>query len=454
MLSDLQEFGEHRTILRCAGVAGASADERGQVVAADLRRPTVALRQIRRRAGDLQRRPHTLACSRSTRSGSRGSLHRSSRCVATTSPAAGPPSRTLATPPRPPGGRSSLPRRRLIDAVVLERRVLLEVCPLERVIRSALPGDLEDACEMSSPRICPANLGAKRSADESGAAARRRAPTPPRAAGPDDGLRDDRGQPVGPRGQVVVVALRPRVVNRSAHRSNADRRARVQPVGRPGDQRPAPSLASCPTLRAPGISARQGPWEFPATRRRPVSPRPSCSRSTPTAPSSTRPSPRSTARAAGSRWRGRRSIPIGGGQPSDTGTLQTPAGTLTVTGVRRERGTIWHTVPEGDLPDVGAEVQGAIDWDRRHRLMRTHTALHILCGVIWADYSIPVTGGNMEPMKGRLDFPFPAMSADLGSAGRAADQRGDREGARDRRRLPAAQRRRHRPGPDPDLAPT
>ncbi len=107
--------------------------------------------------------------------------------------------------------------------------------------------------------------------------------------------------------------------------------------------------------------------------------------------------------------------PVGGGQPSDLGTILTPAGTLTVTGVRRERGPIWHTV-EGDLPDVGDEVQGTIDWDRRHRLMRTHTALHILCGVIWADYKIPVTGGNMEPMKGRLDFPFPAMSADLGAA--------------------------------------
>jgi misacylated tRNA(Ala) deacylase len=109
--------------------------------------------------------------------------------------------------------------------------------------------------------------------------------------------------------------------------------------------------------------------------------------------------------------------PIGGGQPSDTGMIRTPAGALVVTGVRRERGTIWHTV-EGDLPDVGAEVQGEIDWDRRHRLMRTHTALHILCGVIWADHGIPVTGGNMEPMKGRLDFPFPAASwgsADLGA---------------------------------------
>ena len=106
--------------------------------------------------------------------------------------------------------------------------------------------------------------------------------------------------------------------------------------------------------------------------------------------------------------------PVGGGQPSDVGTLQTSEGTFFVTGVRRERGTIWHTI-EGELPDVGTEVQGTIDWTRRHQLMRTHTALHVLCGVIWADYGIPVTGGNMEPMKGRLDFPFATMSADLGA---------------------------------------
>src|SRR3954465_861407 len=121
--------------------------------------------------------------------------------------------------------------------------------------------------------------------------------------------------------------------------------------------------------------------------------------------------------------------PVGGGQPSDVGTLQTVEGTFLVTRVRRERGTIWPTThsagaPEpparrargGKPPDVGPEDRGRLDWTRRHELMRTHTALHVLCGVIWADYGIPVTGGNMEPMKGRLDFPFPAMSADLGSA--------------------------------------
>jgi misacylated tRNA(Ala) deacylase len=108
--------------------------------------------------------------------------------------------------------------------------------------------------------------------------------------------------------------------------------------------------------------------------------------------------------------------PTGGGQPHDLGTLSTSDGTLEVTGVRREGGVIWHTVADVEaLPDVGAEVGGEIDWPRRFQLMRTHTALHILCGVIWADYGIPVTGGNMEPLKGRLDFPFPAMSADIGA---------------------------------------
>ena len=109
--------------------------------------------------------------------------------------------------------------------------------------------------------------------------------------------------------------------------------------------------------------------------------------------------------------------PGGGGQPCDLGTLETAAGALAVTGVRRDGGPIWHTLDDAaaDLPDVGAAVHGRVDWDRRHALMRTHTALHVLCGVIWADHRIPVTGGNMEPLKGRLDFPFEAMSAELGA---------------------------------------
>lgn len=106
--------------------------------------------------------------------------------------------------------------------------------------------------------------------------------------------------------------------------------------------------------------------------------------------------------------------PGGGGQPFDQGTLTWSDGTGQVVRVRREDGRIWHWLAGGALPDPGAEVHGELDWDRRHLLMRTHTALHILCGVIWSEFRIPVTGGNMEPGKGRLDFPFESMSAELG----------------------------------------
>ncbi len=108
--------------------------------------------------------------------------------------------------------------------------------------------------------------------------------------------------------------------------------------------------------------------------------------------------------------------PGGGGQPCDVGTLTSGEATYAVATVKRDRGPIWHSLDgDADLPAVGTEVHGELDWSRRHTLMRTHTALHVLCGVIWADHGIPVTGGNMEPGKGRLDFPFPAMSADLGA---------------------------------------
>jgi misacylated tRNA(Ala) deacylase len=95
--------------------------------------------------------------------------------------------------------------------------------------------------------------------------------------------------------------------------------------------------------------------------------------------------------------------PTGGGQPHDTGTLRWAGGEARVVGVRKEGDAIWHTL-EGDIPPVGAEVSESIDWDRRHHLMRTHTALHVLCGVIWNEWGVPVTGGNMEPLSARMDF--------------------------------------------------
>ncbi len=106
--------------------------------------------------------------------------------------------------------------------------------------------------------------------------------------------------------------------------------------------------------------------------------------------------------------------PGGGGQPHDLGQLTWSGTSAPVTKVRRESGHIWHWLDTPELPSSGVEVLGELDWDRRHLLMRTHTALHILCGVIWSEFQIPVTGGNMDPGKGRLDFPFDAMSVELG----------------------------------------
>ena len=104
--------------------------------------------------------------------------------------------------------------------------------------------------------------------------------------------------------------------------------------------------------------------------------------------------------------------PTGGGQPHDTGTL---AG-LTVTEVRKEGDHVWHrlVVADGEAPAVGDTVSGVVDWDRRHRLMRTHTALHVLCGVIWNEWRVPVTGGNMEPLAARMDFEFDPLPEGFG----------------------------------------
>ncbi|HET6654333.1 MAG TPA: alanyl-tRNA editing protein [Nocardioides sp.] len=112
--------------------------------------------------------------------------------------------------------------------------------------------------------------------------------------------------------------------------------------------------------------------------------------------------------------------PGGGGQPHDLGTLRWSSsgpGTeaTAVTRVARDSGRIWHWLdPDGPLPDEGTETEGVLDWERRHLTMRTHTALHILCGVMWADHRVAVTGGNMDPGKGRLDFPLPSMSTEFG----------------------------------------
>lgn len=98
--------------------------------------------------------------------------------------------------------------------------------------------------------------------------------------------------------------------------------------------------------------------------------------------------------------------PGGGGQPHDTGALWVGDDRLAVVRVTQDGAGVWHWV-EGGLPGRGTAVSGAVDWDRRYALMRTHTAMHALCGVIWGRYQSPVTGGNMQPGEGRLDFDLP-----------------------------------------------
>jgi misacylated tRNA(Ala) deacylase len=104
--------------------------------------------------------------------------------------------------------------------------------------------------------------------------------------------------------------------------------------------------------------------------------------------------------------------PGGGGQPSDLGWVDVQDQTLPVTQVKRQGEHVWHWL-DGALPAVGTSVTGRLDWDRRYKLMRTHTALHILCGVVWRDYGALVTGGNMEPLKGRMDFEFEILRREL-----------------------------------------
>jgi misacylated tRNA(Ala) deacylase len=107
--------------------------------------------------------------------------------------------------------------------------------------------------------------------------------------------------------------------------------------------------------------------------------------------------------------------PGGGGQPADTGLLTGGSGgSWRVIGARKRGDDVWHTIEDGAvLPAVDTQVSAVLDWDRRYALMRTHSALHVLCGVIWRDHQASVTGGNMEPLSGRMDFEFETMHGDL-----------------------------------------
>ncbi len=106
--------------------------------------------------------------------------------------------------------------------------------------------------------------------------------------------------------------------------------------------------------------------------------------------------------------------PGGGGQPADEGALAAGGLVYRVVGFKSAGGGLLHLVGgDGPLPEVGQMVTGSLNWERRYQLMRTHTAMHILCGVIWRDYGASVTGGNMDPLAGRMDFEFETMRQEL-----------------------------------------
>ncbi|MDP6050651.1 MAG: alanyl-tRNA editing protein [SAR202 cluster bacterium] len=106
--------------------------------------------------------------------------------------------------------------------------------------------------------------------------------------------------------------------------------------------------------------------------------------------------------------------PGGGGQPCDTGIIEWDGESSQIYQVSRSEGKLVHKV-NGPIPDLGNSVKGKIDWIKRYQLMRTHTALHILCGVVWRDFGAQVTGGNMTPLQARMDFELKEMSSGFAS---------------------------------------
>lgn len=97
--------------------------------------------------------------------------------------------------------------------------------------------------------------------------------------------------------------------------------------------------------------------------------------------------------------------PGGGGQPHDLGLLRSGARSWPVEKVEKRGDDVLHHLGgEGALPALGEAVRGEIDWTRRYRLMRTHTAMHVLCGTIWREFGAQVTGGQMGLDRSRMDF--------------------------------------------------
>ena len=108
-------------------------------------------------------------------------------------------------------------------------------------------------------------------------------------------------------------------------------------------------------------------------------------------------------------------FPTGGGQPHDTGELSFAGTSAEVVDVAKGKdGLAWHTVQAGRAhPELGQEVHGVVHWQRRHLIMRLHTAQHVMNGIIWRDHGAHVTGAQITPPEGRLDFELEAMSQEF-----------------------------------------
>jgi misacylated tRNA(Ala) deacylase len=107
--------------------------------------------------------------------------------------------------------------------------------------------------------------------------------------------------------------------------------------------------------------------------------------------------------------------PRGGGQPGDTGTIRWDGGDVRVADTVKRGADVLHVLePNQQPPSAATPVMAEVDWARRHRLMRTHTALHALSGIMFRDYGARVTGGNMEPGVARMDFELDAITQEFG----------------------------------------
>ena len=104
--------------------------------------------------------------------------------------------------------------------------------------------------------------------------------------------------------------------------------------------------------------------------------------------------------------------PGGGGQPADKGSIIFENSEYTINGIVKEGKNYIHKINSHNIR-INETVRGIIDWENRYNLMRTHTALHILCGVIWRDYKALVTGGDMKPLSARMDFELDTLSSEF-----------------------------------------